>query len=132
MELLNLFKSPVTYALSHLKDIGSFYLLKLQLCLNLYLDGYTASVITFQWAEHSMTFKDGIKHSQFEIGEPMSFKCDRAYVTGDLKRFNNSLFCIIYLSNIFIIILVKKKYAKEMSKYENHPHIYLYYNKYIL
>jgi hypothetical protein len=39
-----------------------------------------------------MTFKDGIKHSQFEIGEPMSFKCDRAYVTGDLKRFNNSLF----------------------------------------
>jgi hypothetical protein len=39
-----------------------------------------------------MTFKDGIKHSQFEIGEPMSFKCGRAYVTGDLKRFNNSIF----------------------------------------
>jgi len=77
--------------------VSTFVISLLVLCaepslmFNLYSDGYTASVITFQWAEHSMTFKDGIKHSQFEIGEPISFKCDRPYVTGDLKRFNISI-----------------------------------------
>ena len=48
----------------------------------LFADGHTASTIFFRWEDPGMTFKDGIVHSQFKIGTPSSYICDREYPSG--------------------------------------------------
>ena len=49
----------------------------------LFLDGYTANTISFRWIDPAMTFKEGIIHSQFEIGDPESYVCDSSYPSGN-------------------------------------------------
>ena len=50
----------------------------------LYLDGFSATTVAFRWKHPAMTFKEGIVHSQFTIGSPQSYICDKEYFTGKM------------------------------------------------
>lgn len=45
--------------------------------------GFSAATVAFRWKHPAMTFKEGIVHSQFTIGSPQSYICDKEYFTGN-------------------------------------------------
>ncbi|CAG2211204.1 unnamed protein product [Mytilus edulis] len=45
--------------------------------------GFTNSIISFQWTEPAAAFRDGVKHSQFELGETQSYTRNLTYSTAD-------------------------------------------------
>ncbi|XP_071125196.1 glycine receptor subunit alpha-2-like isoform X2 [Mytilus edulis] len=76
--------------------------------------GFTAATVSFRWDEPGMSFKDGIVHSQFEIGAAETYLCDREYPSGNytcigltlpLKRRYGFYIIQVFAPSMLIVVL---------------------------